>query len=136
MGARVLIAEDNEDCRALLRMLLIHLGCTVVEASNGLEAIDKAISAHPDLILMDLLMPQLGGLEATKRLKENPTTEDIPIVICTALSKEALGFRKLVDYPHEIVQKPVRLEKIKDILLKYVPRENQRGTASEQKTAA
>jgi CheY-like chemotaxis protein len=69
MGAQVLVAEDNDDYRTVLRMLLTSIGCTVVEASNGIEAIEKAASTHPNLIIMDLLMPQLGGLEATKRLK-------------------------------------------------------------------
>ena len=130
MGATILVAEDNDDYRAVIRMLLTHLGCTVVEASNGLEAIAKAESTHPDLIIMDWIMPHLGGLEATKRLKENPTTKDIPIVICTALSMEALGHTKLLDCANEIIQKPVRLEKITDIVRKYVAQGNQQRPMS------
>jgi twitching motility two-component system response regulator PilH len=111
-------------------MLLSHFGCTVVEASNGLEAIERAESTHPDLIIMDWIMPHLGGLEATKRLKENPRTRDIPVVICTALSMEALGHTKLLDCAHEIIQKPVRLEKIRDIVRQYVAEGNQRQQTS------
>jgi CheY-like chemotaxis protein len=48
-----LVAEDNDDYRAVIRMLLSHFGCTVVEASNRLEAIERAESTHPDLIIMD-----------------------------------------------------------------------------------
>jgi response regulator RpfG family c-di-GMP phosphodiesterase len=79
---------------------------------------------------MDWIMPQLGGLEATKRLKENPKTRDIPVVICTALSMEALGHTKLLDCAHEVIQKPVRLEKIRDIVRKYVPERNQQQQTS------
>jgi CheY-like chemotaxis protein len=129
MGARVLVAEDNDDYRTVLRMLLTAVGCSVVEASNGLEAIDRAVSTYPDLIIMDVLMPQLGGLEATKRLKADPRTRDIPIVLCTALGMEALGHRQLTNHPHEIIQKPVRLEKLREIVQKYVPQENQQQTA-------
>jgi CheY-like chemotaxis protein len=131
MGATVLVAEDNDDYRAVLRMLLSAVGCSVVEASNGLEAIDRAISTHPDLIIMDWIMPQLGGLEATRRLKENPKTRDIPVVICTALSMEALGHAKLLDCAHELIQKPVGLETIRDIVHKYATHEKQ-----QQKTSA
>jgi CheY-like chemotaxis protein len=79
MVATVLVAEDNDDYRTVLRLLLTSLRCTVVEACNGLKAIEIAESSHPDLIIMDWKMPQLGGLEATKRLKENPKTRDIPM---------------------------------------------------------
>jgi CheY-like chemotaxis protein len=102
-------------------MLLTHLGCCVVEASNGLEAIERAVSTRPDLIIMDLRMPQLGGLEATKRLKANLSTRDIPIVICTALGMEAVGYTALIDYPLEVIQKPIRLEKVRELVRKYVP---------------
>ena len=129
MGARVLVAEDNDDYRMVLRMLLTAVGCSVVEASNGLEAIDRALSTRPDLILMDVLMPQLGGLEATKRLKEEPRTRDIPIVLCTALGREALGYNQLTTHPHEIIQKPIRLEKLREVLQKYVSPANQQQTA-------
>ena len=125
MTARVLVADDNDDCRAVLRMLLTHLGFTVVEAINGLEAIEKAVNTHPSLIIMDLRMPKLGGLEALRRIKKIPSTKDIPIVICSAMGREALGYAGLVDYPLEVVQKPIKLQKIKDIVSKYLPQENQ-----------
>ena len=124
MGARVLIAEDNSDCRASLWLLLTSLGCTVVEAKDGLEAIRSAVSTRPDLILMDVFMPQFGGLEATKRLKEDPRTRDIPVVLCTAVGMEALGHRRIATHPHEVIQKPVRLKKLREVLQKYVPQEN------------
>ena len=133
--ARVLVAEDNDDCRAVLRMLLTHLGCTVIEAINGLEAIEKAVNTHPDLVLMDLRMPKLGGLEATKRLKENLLTKEIPVVICTAVGREAFGYANLLDYPLEVVQKPIQLQEIEAIVRKYVPQEKQLKTsvAAEKK---
>jgi CheY-like chemotaxis protein len=125
MVATVLVAEDNDDYRTVLRLLLTSLRCTVVEACNGLEAIAIAESSHPDLIIMDWKMPQLGGLEAAKRLKENPTTKAIPIVICTALSREALGQTNLLDCAQEIIQKPVHLQKLAELVRKYGPRNNQ-----------
>lgn len=125
MTARVLVADDNDDCRASLRMLVGHLGCTVIEAKNGVEAIVKAVSTHPELIIMDLRMPKLGGLEALKRLKKIPSTRDIPIVMCSAMGREALGYASLIDHPFEFVQKPIRLQKIAEIVRRYVPQEKQ-----------
>jgi CheY-like chemotaxis protein len=130
MEGRVLIAEDNDDCRTVIRMLLTHLGCTVLEASNGVEAIEKAESAHLDLILMDWMMPQLGGLEATKRLKANPKTKDIPVVICTAFGMEALGHRNLLYCHHEIIQKPLHLGKIAELVGKYIPQKGRERTVT------
>jgi CheY-like chemotaxis protein len=132
MAGRVLVAEDNDDYRTVLRLLFSSVGCTVVEASNGLEAIESAESTHPDLIIMDWIMPRLGGLEATKRLKQNPTTRGIPVVICTALGMEALGNNKLLDCADEIIQKPVQLDKIRALVQQYVPAHEteQKQTAS------
>ncbi len=128
MTGRILVAEDNDDCREMLSMLLTRLGYTIVEATNGLEAIEKATSMLPDLILMDLRMPILGGLEATKRLKNNSLTKNIPVVICTAFGKEAIGYADLLDQSLQIVQKPIRLEMLKAVVRKYLPLPDQGAT--------
>jgi CheY-like chemotaxis protein len=101
----------------------------VVEASNGLEAIEQAVNTLPALVLMDLRMPKLGGLEATKRLKENQLTKAIPVVICTAVGTEALGYAGLVDYPLDVIQKPIQFQKIKEVVRKYIREENQQQTS-------
>jgi twitching motility two-component system response regulator PilH len=128
MKTRVLVAEANDDCRALLRIMLIHLGCTVVEASDGLDGIEKAVTTHPDLIIMDLRMPKVGGLEVIRRLKKIPSTRDIPIVICTAMGREAFGYANVLDHLIEVLQKPIQLQKIREIVRKYVPQEKQQQT--------
>jgi CheY-like chemotaxis protein len=66
MAGKVLIAEDNNDFRELLGMLVTSLGYTAIEARNGIEAIEKAVSSRPDLILMDLRMPKLGNSAVSK----------------------------------------------------------------------
>ena len=80
----VLLAEDFEDARELYRDYLEFSGFTVETASNGREAIDRAIALLPDLILMDASMPILDGWQATKELKANPVTKHIPILALTA----------------------------------------------------
>jgi two-component system cell cycle response regulator DivK len=80
---RVLIVEDNPLNRELLVQLLEPV-CEVVEAENGLEAVEKAHQSSPDLILMDLSMPVLSGWDATVVLKRRPATQRIPIVAVSA----------------------------------------------------
>jgi len=80
----VLLAEDFEDARELYRDYLEYSGFTVETATNGREAIDRALELMPDLILMDASMPVLDGWQATKELKANAATKHIPILALTA----------------------------------------------------
>ena len=80
----VLLAEDFEDARELYRDYLEFSGFAVTTASNGREAVDQAAALMPDLILMDASMPVLDGWQATRELKSNPATRNIPILALTA----------------------------------------------------
>ena len=82
---RILIAEDVEDTRYLMKVLLEMKGHSVTEAANGQEAVDSATRDHPDLILMDVTMPVMDGLSATRSIRANPSTSLIPIVAVSAL---------------------------------------------------
>jgi CheY-like chemotaxis protein len=86
-GATILIAEDHHDSREALGALLEAFGFKVLLAVDGLQAIELARRDHPDLILMDVMMPALDGLEATRRLRGFPDTRDIPIITLTALDQ-------------------------------------------------
>ena len=121
MAGTILIAEDNDDCREMLALVFTRVGYSILQASNGLEAIEKAVIGRPDLILMDLRMPKLDGFGAAERLKKNPVTKDIPVVICTATRKEALECASLAHHVVEIVQKPVKIQELRDVVQKYVP---------------
>jgi CheY-like chemotaxis protein len=80
----ILIAEDFEDARDLYREYLEFSGFVVETATNGREAIARAIDLQPDLILMDASMPVLDGWQATRELKANHSTRHIPVVALTA----------------------------------------------------
>ena len=80
----VLLAEDFEDARELYRDFLEFSGFTVETATNGREAVDRAVELKPDLILMDASMPVLDGWQATLELKAHPETKDIPVLALTA----------------------------------------------------
>ena len=81
---RIMVVEDYDDTRMLLKQGLEMLGYSVLEASNGQEAVDIADREHPDLILMDMGLPILNGWQATHRLKTTAETRSIPIVALTA----------------------------------------------------
>lgn len=82
--AQILLVEDNEMNRDMLSRRLTRKGFTVEIAVNGQEGVDLAVAHRPSLILMDVSLPVMDGLAATKLLKENPLTNSIPIIVLTA----------------------------------------------------
>ena len=89
----ILVVDDFDDNRLLLRIWLERRGFRVVEAENGLEAINRATSETPDLIIMDMEMPRLDGLSATRRIREVPSLSKVPIVAVSAYGADQ--FREL-----------------------------------------
>jgi CheY-like chemotaxis protein len=83
-GQTLLLVEDNEDNRIIYSTVLRHLGYRVVEAQDGVEAVELARSTQPDLILMDISIPRMDGWEATRIRRGDPRTSAIPIVALTA----------------------------------------------------
>jgi len=95
MSKRILVVEDQEDNRQILRDLLANAGFEMIEAEDGVQAIAAASQHRPDLILMDIQLPTLDGYEATRRIKADPDLKHIPIVAVTsyALSGDELKAR-------------------------------------------
>jgi len=81
----VLIAEDHEDSRDALRTLLDAFGYRVILAGNGREAVETALATSPDLVLMDMMMPEVDGFEATRTLRASPAFRQVPIIALTAM---------------------------------------------------
>jgi CheY-like chemotaxis protein len=84
MAIKVLLVEDNQDNQDLMRFLLERNGYEVVTANNGRLALDVARSENPDVVLMDLTMPEMDGWEAAAAMKEDPALAHIPLVAVTA----------------------------------------------------
>lgn len=80
----VLLVEDNEDNLIVYRTILDHVGYNVIEARDGEEGVARARADKPDLILMDVSLPKMDGWEATRRIKADEDTRDIPIIAVTA----------------------------------------------------
>jgi CheY-like chemotaxis protein len=84
MNRKILVVEDNDMNRDMVSRYLEALGFRVVQAADGIEGIERALAERPDLILMDLSLPGLDGWEATRRLKADEATQDIPVIALTA----------------------------------------------------
>ncbi|HET7230614.1 MAG TPA: response regulator [Longimicrobium sp.] len=81
----VLIAEDHEDSRDALQTLLEALGYRVAVAGNGAQAVEVALAQRPDLVLMDMMMPEVDGFAATRMLRADPAFGEVPIIAITAM---------------------------------------------------
>lgn len=89
-AAKVLVVDDNEQNLELLLAYMEDLpGVSLLSAADGEEALRVVAASHPDLILLDVMMPRMSGFEVCKRLKDNKKTRDIPIVMVTALNEQA-----------------------------------------------
>ena len=89
MPHKILIAEDERDIRELVKYSLTFAGFEVVEASNGIEAVDRTVAEKPDLILMDVRMPKMTGYEACKQLKAIDEVKEIPVIFLSAKGQES-----------------------------------------------
>lgn len=105
----------------LLGVFIQRLGYEVFEATTGLEAIDRAITVHPDLILMDLSLPEMSGQEATAYLKAQVSTRDIPVVVQTAHT--TIDDQVLESGATEILHKPIDFKTLQNVLRKYLSTE-------------
>ncbi|MEE4295397.1 MAG: response regulator [Wenzhouxiangella sp.] len=118
--ARVLIVDDSEVQLYALRKVLEKEGHEVFSADNGQEGIDLAVKEHPDLILMDVVMPEMSGFQATRKLHRNPETKEIPIVFVTTKDQESdrvWGMRQgAAAYITKPVDRKLLLSTIKNIL--------------------
>ena len=117
---KILLVEDNEMNRDMLSRRLERKGYQIVIAVDGQEGIDKARSERPDLILMDMSLPVLNGWDATRQLKEDEHTKDIPIIALTAhaMAEDEQRAREAGcnDFDTKPIELPRLLEKIQQLL--------------------
>jgi CheY-like chemotaxis protein len=108
--ATILVAEDHLDSRDALRALLEAFGYRVLEAVNGRQAVDIALEHRPDLILMDIMMPELDGFEATRELRRHHSTSSTPIIAVTAM--EGAHQLAILAGANDYVRKPVDIRRL------------------------
>ena len=119
-GKTVLVVEDFEDNRFMMRRLLEMSGYRVVEAVNGKQAVEEAVRVQPDLILMDLSLPMLDGLAATRRIREQDGLGHVPIVAVSAHDSADFHTEALAAGCNEYVTKPIDFDQLVQILERLV----------------
>ena len=116
MSAKILVVEDNDDNRALVVKVLGRRGHEVLEATGGEEALAIARHAMPDLVLMDLNLAGMSGLDAARKLKEDPRLRHIPVVALTAYAMVGDRERALESGCDGYLSKPVNVRTLSDQL--------------------
>ncbi|MHB9114670.1 MAG: response regulator [Thermoleophilia bacterium] len=114
--ARIVVADDDPDILNIVAMSLEAMGHTVERATNGREAVDLCARSRPDLVVMDLMMPEMNGYEATEALKANDETASIPVLALTAKAMrgdEERGRQAGVD---AYVTKPFRISQVIEVV--------------------
>ncbi len=93
MPKKILVVDDEKPIVRLVQVNLEHAGYEVITAYDGKEALEKVAQEKPDLIVLDVMMPQMDGFEVMQRLQANPETRDIPVIMLTAKAQDADVFR-------------------------------------------
>ena len=131
MRKKILVVEDNTKLLELLGLNLKAAGFAVATATNGIEALKKAHSMSPDLVLLDLVLPELDGFAVCETLRKGPATASIPIIVLTGLTGDAAQSACSEAGACDFVAKPVNpkhlVARIKDLL------RQPRGLSSEQR---
>ena len=118
----VMVVEDFEDNRFMMRRLLEMSGYRVIEAMNGEEAVEVAWRERPGLILMDLSLPLLDGLAATRRIRQQPELRNVPIVAVSAHDTADFHADALAAGCNDYVTKPIDFDQLEALLDRLLPK--------------
>lgn len=118
MRKRVLVADDFDDTRRLTRLILEKFGYEVDEAKDGFEAVKKAVEHHPDLILMDIAMPVMDGIQATQAIRMHSELATVPIVAVTAYGNYYSERARDVGC-NDVIQKPIEITQYQPLVSRY-----------------
>lgn len=129
-GPTVMVVEDYDDTRVMLRKVLEMKGCRVVEAANGREAVELAASECPALILMDLDLPILDGIQATNAIRRMEALGGVPIIAVTAYPMSFTKVRAFAQGCNEYMPKPIDPAQLDDVLRRYLSAEAGGGGAA------
>jgi CheY-like chemotaxis protein len=119
MRKTILIVEDYEDTRSFMKFVVESYGYQVIEATDGIEAIDRFKQFHPDLILMDISLPVVDGLIATKTIREFDNSGKVPIIAVTAFGR--LYYKQAMEAGcDELLDKPIDFEMLEPVINQYL----------------
>ena len=118
---KALVIEDHPDMLDVLSRQLEMLGFAVITASNGVDGVEKASGEKPDLILMDIMVPGMDGREATRRIRSNPLSKEIPILAITALFTESELNECMEAGCNDYIVKPFTFEELREKIQATIP---------------
>jgi two-component system cell cycle response regulator DivK len=121
-----LVVEDFEDSRFMMRRLLEMAGHQVLEATDGEQAIKLALQERPTLILMDLSLPKLDGLSATRKIREHKAFRDTPIVAVSAHDGPESRAEALAAGCDDYVTKPIDFDRLTQLIRRFLPKTNRK----------
>jgi CheY-like chemotaxis protein len=119
----ILLVEDFDDTRLMMKLWLAKNGYHVIEAANGPEAIESAASELPDLIIMDLMMPGMDGLAATRRIREHEALRETPIVVVSAYGADEYRAQALEAGCNEYVATPFEPSELESLIRNLLARD-------------
>ncbi len=120
MKKKILIVEDNPQNMRLVEMTLRTGGYALLKATDGKEALDLATREHPDLIVMDMQLPKISGLEVTKRLRQLPTFSHVPIIALTAYAMKGDREKFIEAGCDAYVSKPINTRELPEMVAKIL----------------
>ena len=114
--SKILIADDNQTNVELLEVYLAGVDCEIATAVDGRDTLEKVACFNPDLILLDIMMPKLSGFEVCKKVRQNPATKDIMVLMVTALNEPGDIERAVHAGCNDFISKPInKLELLKRV---------------------
>jgi CheY-like chemotaxis protein len=108
----VLVADDEEDIKVILRMFLETVGYEVLTAFDGLDALEQIKAAKPSVVLMDIMMPVIDGIEVVRQMKANPAIRDIPVIMLTAAAQSDMVEKAIQAGAADYIVKPFEPETV------------------------
>lgn len=119
-AARVLIVEDNELNQMLFRDLLMIEGADVIQTRDGTQVMGLVRAERPDLILMDIQLPQVSGLDLTAEIRADPALSDIPIIAVTAFAMKGDEDKIRAGGCNDYISKPIAIQDFQALIRKYI----------------
>jgi len=117
---KILLVDDDEDIIKMNKLMLSELGFEVISASSGEEAIEKAGSESPDLILLDVMMPEIDGLQTLAMLKNKPETSSIPVLMLSGAGEKIAQNNAMLAGAADYIMKPFNSEMLLEAIKKHL----------------
>ncbi len=122
-GKTILYIEDNFHNRRLVRKVLVSRGYNVEEAADGVEGLQKVRDLHPDVVLLDISLPRMDGIEVVKRIRSDESIKDVPVIALTASAMAGDRERFLAAGCDDYLSKPVRMVTLLKMVHQYAFRD-------------